>query len=126
MIVCIRTDTDQAEIYAYSGEQILGEVKWLAGRALAETLLSQVSKLLNQAKSSLDEVSGIVVFAGPGSFTGLRIGVCMANTFAYALGVPIVGTTGDDWQKEGRKLLTTAQNNKFVLPNYGSAPHIST
>jgi tRNA threonylcarbamoyladenosine biosynthesis protein TsaB len=57
------------------------------GRALVPA----VRDLLGQAEVTLADLGGIAVGLGPGSFTGLRIGLTAAKTFAYALGTPLVG-----------------------------------
>ncbi len=71
------------------------------------------------------DVSGIIVFEGPGSFTGLRIGITVANTLAYGQGVPIVGAQGEDWIAKGLAQLAAGHNDTQVLPHYGAEAHIT-
>jgi len=72
------------------------------------------------------QLTGIIVFRGPGSFTGLRIGATIANTLADSLSIPIVGTTDEDWHKTGINRLKNDENDHLILPLYGAAPNIST
>jgi tRNA threonylcarbamoyladenosine biosynthesis protein TsaB len=57
----------------------------------AEILLPLVERVLNRAALSLSDISAIAVSIGPGSFTGLRIGLSTAKGLAYGWDVPIVG-----------------------------------
>jgi len=61
------------------------------GRAGGEALPAVVESLLGLAKAKREEIRLIAVDIGPGSFTGLRIGVAFAKGMAQALGVPMVG-----------------------------------
>lgn len=124
IILTIRTDKPEAEIGLYEDGKQLQYVTWEAHRALAETLHQQIAKLLESGGRHLQDIAGIVVYAGPGSFTGLRIGVSVANTLAYSLGIPIVGTT-DQWLEEGIAKLTSDKSDKIVSPQYGSPAHIT-
>lgn len=53
------------------------------------TLMSQVESLLKYTNLEMKDIEGIVVAKGPGSYTGLRIGVTAAKTLAYTLGIPL-------------------------------------
>ena len=57
----------------------------------SEKLLPLVSEMLKNAEVALEELNGIAVAQGPGSFTGLRIGAATAKGLAYALGIPLLG-----------------------------------
>lgn len=61
------------------------------GRKHAQTLVAEVKKLLNQLKITPNQITGIGVSRGPGSFTGLRIGITFAKTFGYITGCPVLG-----------------------------------
>jgi len=57
----------------------------------SERLLPAVDRALDEARITLDGLGGIAVSIGPGSFTGLRIGLSTAKGLAYATGLPLVG-----------------------------------
>lgn len=60
-----------------------------AGRRHAQTLVSGIDRLLRDYALRPHDCSGVAVSIGPGSFTGLRVGVVCAKTFAYAVGCPL-------------------------------------
>jgi len=57
----------------------------------AQVVLPLVEQLLQKHKLNLSDLTEIEVNAGPGSFTGLRVGVTIANTLAYLLKIPVNG-----------------------------------
>lgn len=114
-----------AELYLLkdSGEELSRDV-WEAGRSLAKDLLFHIDALVTAA-GSWQEVRGIIIFRGPGSFTSLRIGITTANTIAYANSMSIIGETKDDWRADGVRRLLGGENDQMVLPEYGADPHIT-
>jgi tRNA threonylcarbamoyladenosine biosynthesis protein TsaB len=56
----------------------------------SENLTLFVQNVLDQAQISMKELSAVSVASGPGSYTGLRIGVSTAKGFCYALGIPLI------------------------------------
>jgi len=64
------------------------------GRGHAECLPTQITEILVEADRTHADLSGIAVVAGPGSFTGVRIGVAMARGLALALDIPAFGIDG--------------------------------
>ncbi len=119
IILTIRTDKPEAEVGLYKDEQQLGYATWEAHRALTKTIHNQIKTLLSQQKLTWDDMGGIVVYRGPGSFTGLRIGISCANAMAYSLGTPIVGTQ-ERWIETGLERLRAGENDQTVIPEYGS------
>ena len=71
------------------------------------------------------DVDGMVVFQGPGSFTGLRIGLTVANALAQGLNVPIVATQNPRWIETGVKRLIHGENDRVAVPHYGAPVHIT-
>lgn len=124
MILAIKTDTGTAELtLCDAAGEVIAREDWQADRTLARDLLGHLEALLqNYAWSDL---TGLVVFKGPGSFTGLRIGITVMNSIAYAERIPIVGVMGEAWLHEGIKRLQNNENDEIVLPEYGAPPRIT-
>lgn len=122
-ILLLKTDQPEAEIILYNGETHLAQIKWLAHRQLAETIHLQIKQLLSDQDLALSDIQAIGVFKGPGSFTGLRIGISVANALADSLSVAIVATIGDDWEIEAAQKLSRGDNERLISPDYGAEPH---
>ena len=71
--------------------QLLDQFELTDGQRTAESLLPAIETLLDQAQWPPRSIQLVCVATGPGSFTGLRIGVTTAKTFAYATGAKLVG-----------------------------------
>ncbi len=124
-ILAIRTDKPEAELYLYNGQKQLAELKWQAHRELSDTIHLKIQQILDKSSIKLEELDGLIIFRGPGSFTGLRIGATVANTLAYAYSIPIIGSLGPDWLKSGIQKLLAGQNDKIAVPEYGAEPNIT-
>ena len=125
IIISLRTDNPEAEIGLYEDEKRLAYVKWEAHRQLAETLHGKIKEVLESHGKNWDDIDGIVCYKGPGSFTGLRIGLSVANALAASLPAAIVGATGEDWLADGIDTLLNEEDEKIVNPEYGAPVHIT-
>lgn len=125
IIIAIKTDNPEAELYLYDSQKEIINIKWQAHRQLADTIHFKIKEALDSQYLELSDIEGVVIFRGPGSFTGLRIGASVVNTLAYAVQVPIVGTTGADWLIDGLKRLLVGQDDKIVVPYYGAEANIT-
>lgn len=125
IILTLRTDKPEAEIGLFDGKNKLSYKTWQAHRQLAETLHSVVHEQLTAAGYDWNNIEGIVAYQGPGSFTGLRIGLSTANALAASLQTPIVGAQTEDWLSHGLEQLISGNNDKVVFPFYGADPHIT-
>jgi tRNA threonylcarbamoyladenosine biosynthesis protein TsaB len=100
-------------------------LEWENGRNLADELLGKITTLLRQHDLGLADLTGIVIFSGPGSFTSLRIGHAVANALADGLGIPVVGAAGEGWLSAAAKALQDAPVGRPALPVYGAEPNIT-
>ncbi|MEI7917789.1 MAG: tRNA (adenosine(37)-N6)-threonylcarbamoyltransferase complex dimerization subunit type 1 TsaB [Candidatus Saccharibacteria bacterium] len=124
MILLLNTSTPTCYLSLVDGDW-RQDYEWLAARTLAKGLLGFLKEKLDENGKNWSDISAIGVFEGPGSFTGLRIGITVMNTIADAQAVPIVGGQGDNWQQQVITKLQSGQNDKIVLPFYGSEAKIT-
>ena len=124
LILTLRTDKPEAEIGLYDGQQQLAYEVWAAHRQLAATIHVKIAGLLESQDKTLTDIKGIVVYKGPGSFTGLRIGMSVANALAYSLSIPIIAQS-DAWIEDGITRILAGGNDRTALPEYG-APAFTT
>lgn len=95
MILCIDTATDAAGaalVDAQSSSYLSLDLK-----SASETLLATIDQLLKDSNVKLSDLKGVMVIKGPGSFTGLRVGIAVANQFAHQLNIPIIGLRSEEW-----------------------------
>ncbi|SOC41307.1 tRNA threonylcarbamoyladenosine biosynthesis protein TsaB [Salinicoccus kekensis] len=81
--------SDQVLSIAVTDEIILGEININIKRTHSETLMPYIAELLDMVKVEKNELEQIIVSNGPGSYTGIRIGVTVAKTLAVALNLPL-------------------------------------
>lgn len=124
MILLLDTSTAVCRLTLIDGGERL-ETEWEAGRELAKGLLGYLESELAKQGKTFTDVTAFAALKGPGSFTGLRIGLTVLNTLADALGVPIVGETGEDWQERAVSRLKSGENERIVLPFYGSEARVT-
>jgi len=124
MILLLDTSSSLCKL-TFINENSQQNYEWQADRTLAKNLLSFLMEKLSENNKTWSDIAAIGVFEGPGSFTGLRIGLTVLNTIADAQNIPIVGGRGDNWQNEVMMKLQDGKNEKIVLPFYGSDAHIT-
>jgi tRNA threonylcarbamoyladenosine biosynthesis protein TsaB len=125
ILLTIRTDKPEAEIGLYDGQKQLKYEVWYAHRELAETLHQKILALLQSQSKELKDLDGLVVYAGPGSFTGLRIGITVANALAYSYHIPVLGMNEDQWLERGIERLQKGEKGTVALPEYGGEIHVT-
>jgi tRNA threonylcarbamoyladenosine biosynthesis protein TsaB len=90
VILAIETATQHGSVALVSGDSVLAEAALPRGRQASETILSAVDDLLRKTQSGPAEVGHVAVSSGPGSFTGLRVGMAAAKGFCFGWRIPIV------------------------------------
>ena len=124
MILLLDTSTPECKLTLVDGKESY-EHAWQADRQLAKGLLAYLHDQLESRGKTFQDIHGIGVFAGPGSFTGLRIGLTVLNTLAASENIPIVGGKGEDWKQAVLARLEAGEDDRIVLPFYGSDAHIT-
>lgn len=124
MILLLDTSTPECRLSFVDGDWRY-DATWEANRDLAKGLLEYIQVQLETQGKSWKDLSGLGVFKGPGSFTGLRIGITVLNTVSDSEAIPIVGETGEDWQKSAIERLLNGESDKIVLPEYGGEANIT-
>ena len=85
----LRDRTTVALVWGRQSKVIVAPVR-------AQELQRLAEELLHSQELSFDDVEAVAVLTGPGSFTGVRIGVVAANTFSWLTNQPIFEIAGDD------------------------------
>jgi tRNA threonylcarbamoyladenosine biosynthesis protein TsaB len=120
LILAFDTATDVATSALVDGGEVLGE---RASRAA--TLLEDVDALLRQAGAQTRDVDALAVGTGPGSFTGVRIGLSTARGLALALGIPVAGVSTLDALASGAPgalPVIDARRHEVFVPGHVLAP----
>ena len=92
--LAIDTATRHPTLALFDGNGMLGGVRqWTTQHRHGEELLQKLDELLQAANAKPTDLDALVVGLGPGSFTGLRIGLATAKTIAYSLKAPVVGVS---------------------------------
>lgn len=126
IILAIKTDNPVAELSLWNDSNELGVFSWEAHRQLADTIHVKLLELLDSQTLDLRDIEGIIVYKGPGSFTGLRIGISVANALAYSLNRPIASEGGDsDWKTCAIERLINGDNEQTAVPFYGADANIT-
>ncbi len=90
-ILALETSGQSGSVVLLNGETIVGELSLPPDERNAKTLAPAVREILASAGWQPSDIRLVAVAVGPGSFTGLRIGVTTAKTFAYAVRAEVIG-----------------------------------
>ena len=83
----------EAAVALLAGGELLAERRWTVETNHSRELLAGVDAALREAGAARGELAAIAVAAGPGGYTGLRVGLAAAQGMALALGVPLAGVS---------------------------------
>lgn len=95
-ILSVDTATDIASIAVLEDNKVLGEVNLNFKNSHSVILMDMIINLLNTLKLTLDDIYGFVVSKGPGSFTGLRIGISTVKGMCHGCNKPLIGVSSLD------------------------------
>lgn len=90
MILCIETSTAVCSVALVDKGDVIAVRESLDGQNHAEKITVFIDEMMEEARISYKELDAVAVSMGPGSYTGLRIGVSTAKGFCYALDRPLI------------------------------------
>ena len=90
MLLAIDTATRYASIALYDDAGIVAEQSWRSENNHSVEVMPAIERLLSLQQLSPEDLTALAVAQGPGSFTGLRIGMSIAKGFCLALDIPII------------------------------------
>ena len=104
--------------------------EWSAEHNLMADIMEKITDTYKKVDKSFQDTTGVIINIGPGSFTGLRIGISIANAMAYSLNIPIAGLNDTENKTkllEGglQKLGSKKTFDGGVFPEYGREPNIT-
>lgn len=91
ILLALDTSTRAVGLSLFNGAQVINETTWLSHDHHTVELAPAVNEALLKSNLSIKEVGAITVAIGPGSFTGLRIGLALAKGLAIVRHIPIIG-----------------------------------
>ncbi len=123
--LAVNTSQSDAQIALFADQKLVGERRWSRERSHSEVLTNAFQELLQEHATSIDSIDKIYCVNGPGSFTGIRVGVNFCKTLAFALNCPVVAINALDLQMaalevEHSHVLSTidAQKNSIFFSLY--------
>ena len=93
LILAFETSAKAASAALYDGQVLLGEHYQNTGLTHSQTLMVMAQDLLKQCSKTMAEVTAVAVAEGPGSFTGVRIGVAAAKGLSWGAEIPCFGVS---------------------------------
>jgi tRNA threonylcarbamoyladenosine biosynthesis protein TsaB len=116
MLLAIDTATRTLGLALHDGETLIAEQNWQIGNNHNRLLAPSIQNLLAVCELSTESLSMIAVASGPGSYTGLRIGVALAKGMAGAKNLPLIGVNTLDIIAAGQSFLNAKHRLLCVLP----------
>ncbi len=92
-LLAIDTSTAWASLALFDGRAVLAELTWHADRRHGDVLFDMLERLFSLARAELRSVDRVAVATGPGSFTGIRIGIATARGLARGSGAAVAGVS---------------------------------
>ena len=88
-ILAVDTSTFAGSVALLQERRLLAEINLVSSQTHSERLLASIDLLLKSLNQKLEDIDGFALAVGPGSFTGIRIGMSTVKSFAFAQGKPV-------------------------------------
>ena len=115
-LLCIETATAICAVSLSCDGNILASIQSTEGFDHAEKLTGFIKDLFDQSSINLGDIDAVVVSGGPGSYTGLRIGVSTAKGICWSLDKPLIAVPTLKSMTSGAQLLYNAADNLLWCP----------
>ncbi|MBR5130446.1 MAG: tRNA (adenosine(37)-N6)-threonylcarbamoyltransferase complex dimerization subunit type 1 TsaB [Alphaproteobacteria bacterium] len=93
LILALDTSSSAVSVALLDEEKVLAYREQIMDRGQGEALVPIIADVLDQAKRKTTDITGVAVAIGPGSFTGVRVGLSTARGIGLALNIPVYGVT---------------------------------
>ena len=107
VVLALEAATSHQSIAIFKDQELLGYLETDSSRSLTTQIIPTIHQLLGLASLNVTDIEGLAVSLGPGTFTGLRVGLATMTAFRLALGIPLVGVStleGLAWNLPGSDL----------------------
>lgn len=107
IVLALETATSHQSVAVFNDQQLLAYLECESERPLTPQLIPTIDRLLSSVSLGVDDLEGLAVSMGPGTFTGLRVGLATMTAFRLALNIPLVGVStleGLVWSQPGLDL----------------------
>ncbi|MEK7139166.1 MAG: hypothetical protein AAB817_00515 [Patescibacteria group bacterium] len=110
---------------------VRGQIKRRGQWHQSDKIIGLIDQLLAQTRPRRSAITGMIIVRGPGSFTGTRLSVTIANALGYAGQWPLVGLIRRDQEtatkliNRGCRALSQSPRRRVIQPLYDSQPHIT-
>lgn len=125
LLLALDTSSEMIGYAITEGGRLLAEAIWRGQRQGTATLLAEAMRALEAMGCSQDDLGAVAVATGPGSFSGLRVGMGVAKGLALGLDLPIIGVptlaiTAEPFRYAGRPIcaLVAAGRGRFAYAIY--------
>lgn len=127
MILYIDTSKSETKIALFENKRILAKKVWLSDKNQSEELLSEIDDLIKSIHRNKLDLKGIIVVNGPGSYTGLRVGLSTANALAFSLNILVkdVSSGQNNYSELELKSKNVNHFKRSVMPKYLYEPKIT-
>lgn len=116
MLIAIDTATRVMSMALHDGENLLAEQNWYTPNRYTEDLAPNLHNMLKTCEVDMDDLVGVGVSVGPGSYTGVRIGVAFAKGLASTRNLPLVGVSTLDVIARGQPYYQSGVGLVAVVP----------
>src|SRR5690606_20526166 len=111
MLLAIDTATRSLSLALHDGDTVIAEQMWRTGNRHNALLAPAIQQMMDVCDVTMQDITAIAVTTGPGSYTGLRIGVAFAKGLAAVNNLPLIGVSTLDMLAAGQPF----QNARYKL-----------